>query len=779
MLAGKSFPNIYLLKATIAGLVISVGFSCKAPVIVKKYQPNKPFVYQTNINLTGNFSKGDRESLISRLRSQLDDSMDSRAVSKIFFSVMKTPPVYDSSNAEKSVTFMRNLLNKIGYFQDTITYTTSVKIVNKDQYRTTINFNVIPGKVVRLDSISYNIPQADLQNLTIANLKKSYLKKGDPFDQATISIELDRLVDLYRNNGYLRFSREELIGVWDTLDVSFLLPTTDIFEQLENLQKLKARRENPKANLEITLKPGIDTAKLTKYFVGNISVYPDFTSDTSGRTRKETMVDGVNVIYYRKLFKPKIVPQNIYFHRGEAYNQKKYYSTINRFNSLGSWRLINITPVPRKDLDTADFDIYLTPATKYFFTTNLEGSRNQSTISGNLFGLALNVGLQNRNFAKAANQTNTNARFGIELGGSQGQKFIQSQQVALSHNIYFPRPIPNMKWIPYSWRENFRTVFSFNAAYTDRKELYNLTTVNGSWGYESQNKKNFLSLRIPNVEYSYLLPRPDLEALFVTNPSLRNVFTDGFISSIQGGYTTTGGRNKNLNIFRANVEESGLLTGLLRNQFLDTNLYRYIKLDAEFSRKIQFVKTAIAIRFFAGVGYELNSTVNPRKQNNLPFFKQYFSGGPNSMRAWGLRQLGPGSTVKDFAGTAGIPERYGDVQLEGNIEYRFPIRKIGGVKVNGAIFTDVGNVWLLKKDAGTPEQVFNFGRLAQDLAVGAGAGLRIDFSFFVIRLDYSYKVKDPSPKPVNLDIQNKWFGYKLSQKEATQFQLGISYPFIL
>src|SRR5450432_4119638 len=125
MLAGKPLYYQYLLKAVIAGLVISVGFSCKAPVIVKKYQPNKPFVYQTNISLTGNFSKADRESLISRLRSQLDDSMDSRSVSKVLFSVMKTPPLYDSTNADKSVIFMQNLLNKIGYFKDTITYTTS------------------------------------------------------------------------------------------------------------------------------------------------------------------------------------------------------------------------------------------------------------------------------------------------------------------------------------------------------------------------------------------------------------------------------------------------------------------------------------------------------------------------------------------------------------------------------------------------------------------------------------------------------------------------------
>ena len=147
------------------------------------------------------------------------------------------------------------------------------------------------------------------------------------------------------------------------------------------------------------------------------------------------------------------------------------------------------------------------------------------------------------------------------------------------------------------------------------------------------------------------------------------------------------------------------------------------------------------------------------------------------MRAWALRKLGPGSSVKDFGLN---PERYGDVQLEANIEYRFPIAIISGIKLNGALFTDMGNVWFLKQDTAggrKPEEVFNFGRLGKDIAIGAGIGLRIDFSFFVIRFDYSYKVKDPSPDLSKAASQNKLF-YDWKLKNG-QFQLGIGYPFIL
>ncbi len=773
MIAGKPLYFQLLLKAIITGLFVPLLFSCA--VIVKNYPKEKPFVYQTNINLIGNFSNDTAELLVSRLKGQLDDSMKARSVSKLFWSVMKKPPVYNTENADKSVIFMKGLMKSIGYFKDSINYTADTTLVKTDQYRTTVTFHVKPGRLTRLDSINYNIQQAEMQQITLKSLNETYLKKGDPFAQGPIYSELGRLTELYRNNGYLRFSQDELIGLWDTLDVSLLAPSLDPFEQLELLQKLRERREKPTANLEIMLKPGFDSSKLVKYYIGNINVYPDYNQDTVGYSLKETHVNGVNVIYYRKLFKPKILPQNIYLYHDSLYRQRDYLKTINRFNSLGAWRLASIEQNWRRNEDTVDFNIRLTPARKYSFSTNIEGSRNQSAIAGNLLGIALNVGLQNRNFARAANQSNTNIRYGLETGRdtTTNIKFIQTRQLSLSHTIYFPRPIPNSKIFPQKLRDNFRTVLSLNAAYTERRLLYNLTTLNGSWGYEFQWKKNFISIRVPNIEYSYLKPGPKLLELFDSNPALKNIFTDGFILSTSASYSVSGGKKNNLNFFRANMEESGLLTGFIRNKFLDTNLYRFIKVDAEFSRLIKYTKSSLALRFFAGLGYELDSTRNPRKRNNLPFFKQYFSGGPNSMRAWRLRQLGQGSVVKSFGNT---PERYGDVQMEANVEYRFPIATVSGVKLQGALFTDVGNIWFLKKEAGLPEEVFNFSSLGTDLAVGVGTGLRIDFNFFVIRFDYSYKAKDPSPRPEFMSIQNKWFGYKFSKGD--QFQLGINYPFI-
>lgn len=770
-----SHPYFYFnfRNFTVAALCLVMAASC---TIVKNYPQGKPFVYKTNININGNFSSDSTGILTSKLRAQLDDSMRARSVSKVIYSVMKKPPVYDVSNAEKSVVYMRALFTSMGYFKDTITYKAVIDTVNGDQYRTTISFDVTPGKPVLLDSISYNIKQQELQQLAISSQKESFLKKGEPFAKSTISLELDRLTELYRNNGFLKFGRDMLQGLWDTVDVSFFNPNTDPFEQLQMLEKLKEQRKNPTADLEIRLKPGADSSRLRKYFIGKINVYPDYNQDTAGYARKGTMVKGDSIIYYRNLFRPGIFPPNIYLVPGSLYDQRNYYKTINRFNSFGTWRLVNIEQLPRKNQDTVDIMIRLTPAKKFGFAANLEGSLNYGAVAGNLAGFNLNFGLQNRNVWRSANQSNTNIRFGIETGKDTVTKvkFVQTKQLSFSHSIFFPRAVGISNIIPAKLKENARTVFSFNAASTERRALFNLTTVNGSWGYEFQWNKKTLAFRFPNIEYSFLKRKPLLDTLFSKNPALKNIFTDGFISSTIINFSINGGQKKNINFFRGNMEVSGLVSGLIgSSKFLDTNLYRFIKLDGEFTRKIVYRKSAIAIRVFAGMGYEFNSTANPDKKSNLPFFKQYYAGGPNSMRAWALRKLGPGSSVKDFGLN---PERYGDVQLEANIEYRFPITSLSGVKINGALFTDMGNIWYLKNTSGRPaEEVFNFSRLGQDIAIGAGAGLRIDFSFFVIRFDYSYKVKDPSP--ADKAIQNKWF-YDWRLRNG-QFQLGIGYPFIL
>ncbi|MFN9958219.1 MAG: hypothetical protein ACK55I_34380, partial [bacterium] len=175
-------------------------------------------------------------------------------------------------------------------------------------------------------------------------------------------------------------------------------------------------RLHPKANLEIRLRPGFDSSKLTKYYIGAIDIYPDFTSDTAGLTTQATQRSGLNLITYRPVFPPGIFREKIFFYKGDLYDQRNYFKTLNQLSAMGAWRLINIEPRSRPGTDTTDLLIRLTPARKYSNNATLEGSSNQSLISGNLFGIALNLGLQNRNWARRAIQSNTSIRFGVETG---------------------------------------------------------------------------------------------------------------------------------------------------------------------------------------------------------------------------------------------------------------------------------------------------------------------------------------------------------------------------
>lgn len=806
-----------LLKIITPIVVIVFLASCKSwdfhtfpPTHVKKFPRNTPFVYKTNIKLSGNLSKKERSNLESRLRVQLEDSVNPRASQKILWQVIKKPPVFDTTYVQSSRRFMLAMLHTSGYFKADINYDTVVNR-NEEAHKLTLNFNVTPGPLWHFDSIWYSIQQAELQRLADSTVKidstkknikdtitigvqqpfqqladstsaESFLHKGSSFSQDTIAMELDRLVELYRNKGYMRFTRNELVGVWDTLDVSLLKPLVNPLEQIELMHQLAAEKQNPTATLEIKLRPGYDSAKLTKYYVGRVYIYPDFTPDTL--TRKDTIVldTSYTVIRNDRHFKPKILPHNIYLRHGQVYSQTRYTRSLDRFNNNVAWRLVNIEQRPRPGTDTVDFYVKLVAARQYLFIANLEGSRNEnptfdpSSAQRNLLGVGINVSLQNRNFARVAAQTNTSLRYGTELSVSRGQKFVRSRQASMGYNIVFPKIVPHFNFLPERFREA-RSILAFNLANTQRIDLYNLTSFSTSWGYELRYRNKFYAIKLPNVEYTLLNAKDSLEKIFEKHPGLRNLFNDGLVVSTIGSYTVNSGTKKNLNTFKANLEESGLLTSMVRTEFIKKHLYRFVKPDVEFKRIMKVRTSELVARVFAGVGIPIRiDTGNHQYRGEyLPFFKAYYAGGPNSMRGWGLRRLGPGHTL---AYVDSFPDRFGDIQFEANLEYRFYLLNLFGFKFNSAVFTDIGNVWFMHKNDDFPGGEFTFSNFLKDLAIDIGTGIRIDLGFFLVRLDYALKVHNPSPEPPNKEVQNKYF-YKWNGKYLVGgvLQFGVTYPF--
>ena len=749
-------------------------------IVPKGYPVGKPFVYETKFNIQGNLSKEEKEVLTSQLKNQLDDSMRAKTVYKLFYKginrqVLENPPAFDSASADRSILFMKALLNKIGYLRNTVDYdtTTVLKDANPPQLRTTVTFNITTNQLFRIDSVSHVINNNDLQALTDANRSKIILKKNDPFAQQLVSGELNRLVDLYRENGYLKFSFEELAGVWDTLNLAILRPTIDPFD-IQMLEELRRRRDSPTTDIEIRLRPGYDVGKLKKYFVGRTTIYPDFSVvDTVGKKPVIIVYDSnYTFVSYQNLFKRKFITQNIFFRRGDLYNQRRLVRSINRLNEIGAWRVVNIEPKPRDPSDTVDFDIYLTPEKKISLTGSIEGSFNNSNsiiLQENLLGIGASATVLNRNFRRSGYRSSTTARYSTEVD-LKGE-FVKTVQTSLTHTIIFPKFVFPAKWVPDRYRDNLRTSLTFSLANTERNDFFNLTSLNASWAYNYQRQNISGYIRLPNIEYAHVIKRDSLEKFLNENPTLKNVFPEnGLVLSTQAGFSIRGGKGNVSQILRTNFEVSGHLASHIKLKIFDS-LFKFVKLDAEFIRNMQFGKRNLIVRGYIGAGFASKTKARPNNPQ-LPFFKQFTAGGPYSMRAWGIRLLGPGSSLKT---RAEAPIRFGDFQFETNVEYRFPLARLWGYNVESCLFTDIGNIWFIRENPDFPNGNLKLGRFFNDLAVGMGTGLRFDFEFIKIRLDYGLKVKNPTPEPYNAAFQNKFFAD--FKPLGGIIQLGINYPF--
>jgi outer membrane protein insertion porin family len=769
-------------------ILTTLFFSCIVP---KGYQHGKPFVYKTNIKVTGSFANDEKQNMELKLENQLDDSLHVRTVTAfgnlspiaLFYQKLANPPVFDTTNIGRSKVYMVSLLNSLGYYEPIITDTFKIDTV-KNQYRTIVNFRVTPGKNLKFDSIGYSLETPELQEIAVNNINGALLKKGKPFTKQIVSSEIDRLINLFRDNGYYKISTKDIYAEKDTVLAALIDPTIDPFEQERLLEELRKKRQNPTITVVIKQRPVNDSSVIQKYYIGDVTVYPDLRLiDSSSIEKNDTAVlHGITFISKYNKFKTSFLDKNVYLRPTQLYKQDDYVRTLNRFNTqLGAWQNARIEPEESETNDSLlNVSIFLYPAKKQRASITAEGSYNTNDIlASNLFGVGLNLGLRDRNAFKQSVQTTTNLRGGVEFGGG----LIQTTQASLSHSIYFPHLIPSLKSIDESKVDNLHTVLNVNASYTDRLNYFTLRTVGTSWGYEwaktNKEKKRTHSYiwRIPNIEYGSISKTQSFQDTLNANPTLNEAFKTGFIFSTQFIYSSVKQYNNKTDFLRATAEESGGLLGLIP-AVNNGELFRFVKGDIEYRHHIDFAKTEIAMRLYAGAGYEYGG---PKAGTNqiLPFYKAFYAGGPgfsgtSSMRGWQVRQLGLGSSSYYDTGHNKLFDRFGDVQLEGNIEYRFPLGTVFGIKIKSAFYTDIGNIWdrhTIDTSKLAQGSDFNIGRFYKEFAVDAGTGLRFDFDYFIIRFDWAYKIRDPQ----RMDYPNRWF-YDMHLSDG-QFQLGVGYPF--
>jgi len=779
----------FLSPAYLLALAILLSlFACTVP---RKYPP-RPFVFAVKIKVEGNLKPSEKQDLAARLANQLDDSLRVHEVSDagVRHRVMN-PPVFDSANLRRSIGFMVALLNASGYFnpaiKDTIRRDTILfsRHPERNQYRVRIDFHVTPGVQVTLDSIGYALTTPELQRLAMQTLNKSLLRKGMPYSKQVLSDELDRLVTLFQNHGYYKFSKQDIYFERDTVLAGLLDPTLDPFQQAALLEKLGQKREHPTMNAVVLQRPVLDSSRIIPYTIGHVTVYPDLPilqEDTVTVSNIDTSAArGFTFITRTDKFKTKTLLENIYIQPGQQYQWRKYIQTVNRFNQLGAWQQASMTMDPADSSDSVlNATLKLYPNLKYSIAPSLEASYNTNDIlaSGTLFGTAVSLTLNNRNAFREAVQTATYVRAGVEFGG----KFIQTEDLSLSHSIAFPKPIARPgfldKWFP---KDSTRTVVTGNATYTDRrytdpttstgKEFFNVKSLNGSFGWESKiDNKTFL-LNLFNVEYTDLVKSDTFQRYLNSFPSLNLAFKTGLVMSTQFVYNSAKQHGIATDFFTGSFETSGFFLGMIKS-LNDGDLWRFVRADVTYRRHWDWRTTSLAFRLFAGGGIAYGKP-GPI-QETLPFYKAFFAGGPNSMRGWTIRQLGLGSANFYDTADGGILDRFGDIKLEANIEYRFPLGTVFGVKLQSALYADAGNIWdrhpidTSQAQKGSDFQINSFYKA---IAVDGGTGLRLVFPYFLIRLDYAYKLKDPE----SIRFPDTWFhDFNLLKG---QFQLGIGYPF--
>ncbi|MEO8823933.1 MAG: BamA/TamA family outer membrane protein, partial [Ginsengibacter sp.] len=724
------------------------------------------------------------------------------------------PPVFDTNAVVTSASNMRALLINSGFYSPSVNYTYDTVTKKKYQKRVTINYNVNTGKRTMIDTIAYLFTNPKLKQLAVSTKDESLLQPNTPVSRSGIADETNRLVNLFKNNGYYKFTADEIRATGDTSIAALTSVSEDPFEQLRLLAEAQEKRNKPTIRLGFQLNNLKDSSNLQKYYINQIYVLPDYlTGDlfTDSALHKKTF-DNYIAEYHRKLFKFSLIDRNLSVKKDSVFRQDDYFRTINDLYKLGVWESPTIDILEQKDTNLLNLIVKLVPLKRYGFEGNIEMSysANNATSSistsanGNLLGLSVNLAVTDRNLAKSAIRMTNGIKAGVEfntLHRNSNGTFINSNELSYSNTLLFPKFI-----FPFGhyYNKNIITTQSFintNISLINRIDFFNQQVFNTSYGFNwTNNEKHLWILKLFNFDYRRLYNRSkSFDSTLNENPFLRYSFNTALVmgGGISYNFVKANPRNPKLvTNLKINLEESGLIWDLLKSKnktsqtgnFFNKYLKEFIKADVDYTYTINHPKSAIAFRAFAGVGIPIS-----KSDTTLPFFKQYFGGGPNSMRGWPVRGIGVGGqTLAPYkSNQIRFNDRTGDIQLEGNAEYRFDVAPLfsNAVLFKMALFTDVGNIWNFKNTqpgGGTDTTQFKFKNLYKQLGVSSGVGFRFDFSYFLIRFDVAFRLKRPDVlendgwqfPSVNF---KHLFGNSLDDRtwryENFNATIGIDYPF--
>lgn len=661
-------------------------------------------------------------------------------------------PVYFSRvDPGKTEELIKNRLENSGFF-----YSIATSEVIGGENFASVDYQVQVTKPYVLRNFIIDRDSLDIDKDIKVLMEGTELKQGVRFDLSVLKSERERLEEALKNLGYYNFNANYLIFESDT----------NVNDQREFDLFLRFKTNTPKNGV-------------IPYVVNNIRIFPNYSVTVEEEKIDTVIIDGKDFIQGVEIFKPRLLDEYVLLKKGALYSPQKSRLTSNRLSSIGSYRFVNLRYDELEDsltIGNLDANIYLSPLNKRSVRVELQGVSK----SNNFAGPALNLIYRNRNLFRGGETLNLTGKFAYENQVAGGQlSGLNSIELGFKADLIFPRVV---FFIPIQERFSYsvpKTKMSLGTEYQSRGGLYRLNTFSANYGYHWNANRfvyheiNPISLNLVNLTRT----SPEFEQILENNPFLRRSFEQQFIAGIN--YTFN--YNKLSDRFRTHgfffgtgIDLAGngfnlanTVLGTEQGTFLGLNYAQYARGDLDlryYWRPNE--KHTVATRLFGGLGLPYGNS------ESLPFVKQFFAGGPNSIRAFRIRGLGPGTYRPEEVGLGSFFDQAGDVRLEGNIEYRFPLISV----LKGALFVDAGNVWLVNDNEALPGGKFT-SNWWNEMAVGAGFGARIDIEFFVIRFDLATPLRVPY-----LPEKERWgnnFDFKSRswRRDNLIFNFAIGYPF--
>lgn len=726
------------------------------------------------INITGNMPIKDKKILKDALKSQIDKNLNGTP-KKIkllgFINYTKTQKaVYDTLSINKSKVSMFNSMVENGYFNADITTDTTL-------YKTDIilTFNINPKQPYTVKSFEWELKDSSLKPFTIIPTKNdSIIQINKRFTKVNGEAEVARLVNSMRNNGYYNVSSKDFKIEIDTANI-FLRSTAIDFEELAQAAKeAKKFNANPYLKYYISKYNPANKAVFKKYVIGNVFIYPNI--NLSNKIIKVDTVKNIIFNYNEKIqIKEKLYFKNIYVIKDSIFKQANIDRTLFALNKTELWQNIRYEI---SQVDTAsnilDFTLKMTPKLKTHIDLGLDASRNASTqasnigLGGNSFwGFGLSGSYLNRNVGKLGIKSSSTLSGLLEISG-------RSRGLG-NYNIFAKEhlSIPNFpKFSKNKKVESSNGIIDLNGGVTNQLLFLRYISVELGLGFDVKLKNKPINFRFKpfNVEYYSTNQSDSFDKFIIINPQLASIYRIGFVVGMQAGvsYSINSKRNLTNTILSLNIEESGLTWGGIirtgaRATFLKGDFVAVHNITTNLEKN-----NSLVFRFVFSMGYEFNAA-----NNAMPIFKKYQSGGPSSMRAWRLRQLGPGSFSSN---NIQLTQIGGDKQIELNIEKRWALPiKFLNFKYSTCLFTDIGNSFNNKSSSVFANSSLNNATFFKQAAIALGTGLRIDFNYVLIRLDIAYKLKDPYRKSAD-GFPSSWRAHVGLKEEKRDFASTIPLP---